>query len=132
MICYSSFLYILITVYLADGDATRFHPRSSIGPSNSLESDSNVEIENLNEKNRRDTAVVTNNLYNLASELTIIPLCTLSRPRFPKTGVGGLDVFIVLPKGALDHENSVRAELEDADKLAVIFFSPLIPFEAEK
>ena len=38
----------------------------------------------------------------------------------------------MLPKSALDCENSVLAELEDADKLAVTFCCPSVLFVAEK
>ena len=100
--CYSSFLYILLTFYLADGDTARCQPRSSIAPSDNLDRDSDIEIENLIENNGSDTAKTTNNLDNLSSPLNIKPLYTLSRWRHPKTRDGRLAVFIVLPTGALD------------------------------
>ena len=58
---------------------------------------------------------------NFMSPLTIKPMFVMARSRHPKTRNGRLAIFIVLPIGALDQENGIRAELETAERLAITF-----------
>ena len=59
--------------------------------------------------------------FNFMSRLTINPMFVMGRWRHPKTLGGRLAIFTVLPRGALDQRNGIRAELETAQRLAITF-----------